>query len=96
MYKRFAKKAVSEMKEGAGKMVIIEGGCGKRVPTVRLNSEKLVKLGASLIRINLDYPGNSKAPNKTVSLEMQVLAALRGIDAAIRRLRGLDSADADP
>jgi hypothetical protein len=95
MYKRFAKKAVSEMKEGAGKMVIIEGGCGKRVPTVRLNSEKLVKLGASLIRINLDYPGNSKAPNKTVSLEMQVLAALRGIDAAIRRLRGLDSASAE-
>lgn len=94
MYKRFAKKALGSIKEGGGKMVIIEGGCGKRVPTVRLNSEKLVKLGASLIRINLDYPSNSKAPGKTVSLEMQVLAALQGIDAAIRRLRGVDSSPA--
>ena len=70
--------------------VIIEGGCGKRVPTVRNNSEKLVKQGAELIRINLDYPTNPSNPAKTVSLEMQVLTALEGIGMAIRRLRALD------
>jgi len=90
MYKKFARKALADVKERGASMVVLEGGCGKRVPTVRLNSEKLVKGGASLIRINLDYPGNSKAPNKTVSLEMQVLSALQGIDGAIRRLRRLD------
>jgi len=51
------------------KVVILEGGCGKRVPTVRLNSNKLVGSGADLIRINLDFPLNPKYPSKTVSLQ---------------------------
>ena len=88
-YRQYAKKALAAVKEQGARFVIIEGGCGKRVPTVRQNSDKLVKLGAHLIRINLDFPG-SKNASKTISLEMRVLEALEGIDMAIRRLRRLD------
>ncbi len=88
-YKRYAKNALAAVKEQGARLVIVEGGCGKRVPTVRQNSDKLVKLGAQLIRINLDYPG-SKNASRTVSLEMRVLEALEGIDMAIRRLRRLE------
>jgi hypothetical protein len=88
-YKRYVKNALAAVKDHGARLVIIEGGCGKRVPTVRQNSDKLVKLGAELIRINLDYPG-SKNASRTVSLEMRVLEALQGIDMAIRRLRRLE------
>ena len=89
-YCRFEKKALKALKEGGSSLVVIEGGCGKRVPTVRRNSEKLVKHGAKLIRINLDYPGCSRtAAHRTVSLEMTALRALEGIDMALQRLRGL-------
>ncbi|EKX46935.1 hypothetical protein GUITHDRAFT_162849 [Guillardia theta CCMP2712] len=84
-YKTWVKRAVANMKLGK-KVVILEGGCGKRVPTVRLNSNKLVASGADLIRINLDFPLNPKYPSKTVSLQTSVLNALVGIDEAIRRL----------
>ena len=88
-YKTFAKNAVKSMEERGAKLVIVEGGCGKRVPTVRLNSEKLVARGAHLIRINLDYPSAPcKAAGRTIPLQMNVLPALQGIDAAIKRLMG--------
>lgn len=89
-YKRFAKEALAAVNKSGAKLVVLEGGCGKRVPTVRLNSEKLVKHGAELVRINLDYASNSKGASKTVSLAINVLAALQGIDMAIRRLRGVE------
>lgn len=88
-YKKFAKRALSDCKDKGAKVVILEGGCGKRVPTVRNNSEKLLGHGAQLIRINLDFPSCSKHASKTVSLKMNVLGALQGIDMAIRRLRSI-------
>lgn len=50
-----------EVSESNSKLVIIEIGCGKRVPTVRKESESIVKeLGkreqVKLIRINPDFP----------------------------------------
>ncbi len=56
---------------------------------MRNKSEKLVKLGASLIRVNIDHPKSDGSAKRTVSLRMSVLDSLSGIDMALRRLRGL-------
>lgn len=75
-----------------GRVVILEGGCGKRVPTVRQHSNSLVKKGASLIRIN-SLESDVITPKaafgvRTVPLQCGVLHALKGIDAFISRARG--------
>jgi hypothetical protein len=56
---------------------------------VRNKSEKLVRLGASLIRVNIDHPKSDASAKRTVSLRMSVLDSLSGIDMALRRLRGV-------
>lgn len=67
------------------KLVILEIGCGTRVPTVRMNSERLVRIGlkrgwtVTLIRINPQYPRNRHHPKQTISIKMTGLAALRRI-----------------
>lgn len=87
-YARWEKAAL-----GQGRTVIVEGGCGKRVPTVRLHNNALVKKGAWLIRIN-SLEGDAVTPpagpgGRTVSLKCGVLHALRGIDAFLARTRGV-------
>ena len=84
-YKMWEKAAMLQ-----GRLVILEGGCGKRVPTVRQHSNALVKKGAALVRIN-SLQSDAVTPqtpgNKTVSLHCGVLHALRGIDAFISKVR---------
>ena len=71
------------------KLVILEAGCGLRVPTVRRHSEKLLRKlgrhGTTLIRINPDWPDNKKDPSgtHTVALRDTCLAAVQKIDDAI-------------
>jgi hypothetical protein len=69
------------------RLVILEAGCGLRVPTVRKHSEKLLrqtgKLGTTLIRINPDRPDNKKNPAATISIRDTCLGAISRIDAAI-------------
>ena len=69
------------------KLVIVEVGCGLRVPTVRRNSERLLKktarYGTQLIRINPDRPENRKTPEATISIRASCLNALLHIDALI-------------
>ena len=69
------------------RLVIVEAGCGLRVPTVRKHSEKLLrqtgKLGTTLIRINPDRPDNKKNPAATISIRDTCLGAITRIDAAI-------------
>eukprot|EP00293_Proteomonas_sulcata_P008060 CAMPEP_0184304246 /NCGR_PEP_ID=MMETSP1049-20130417/13821_1 /TAXON_ID=77928 /ORGANISM="Proteomonas sulcata, Strain CCMP704" /LENGTH=275 /DNA_ID=CAMNT_0026616011 /DNA_START=261 /DNA_END=1088 /DNA_ORIENTATION=+ len=71
---RAAKQGMKDRK----KLVILEGGCGKRVPTVRMNSNSLTAAGAELIRINLDFPDNPKTPQRTTSFRTSVLWLLPG------------------
>jgi len=76
-------------KDPAKRLVIIEGGAGVRVPTVRENSERLLKKlaphGATLVRINLDYPEvRASLARSSISLRSQCLPALETIDHAMR------------
>jgi hypothetical protein len=56
---------------------------------VRNKSEKLVRIGSSFIRVNLDHPKSDASAKRTVSLCMSVLDSLSVIDMALCRLRGL-------
>lgn len=64
----------------ARKLVVIEMGAGKAIPTVRYLSEHYQKKGATLVRIN---PRESDGPNGTLSLPMGALDALESIDAVL-------------
>jgi len=71
-----------EVTEGEGKLVILEIGCGKRVPTVRDESESYVKeLGkhdrVTLIRINPDFPECKYG--HTISIRASALDAITKI-----------------
>jgi NAD-dependent SIR2 family protein deacetylase len=64
-----------------GKLVVIECGAGKAIPTVRRLSEQIARgLGAVLVRINVRDPDG---PKGTLSLAVGALAALREIDAKL-------------
>ncbi len=83
------------------RMVILEMGCGVRVPTIRQTSNRLVskgiKLGGrvDLVRINPVHFGN-KAPRqkeRTVSLKCGAKEGLERIVEEIRRLGGQEDWD---
>ena len=87
-YRAWETAVKSELKRDRRKrLVILEVGCGLRVPTVRRHSEKLLKAtgkyGTRLIRINLDYPEPRKSDqaNAIISLRDTCLGALQKIDA---------------
>lgn len=62
--------------------VVIELGAGTAVPTVRHHSERLVGLGATLIRINPREPGG---PRGTLELAMGAAEALARLAERLRR-----------
>ena len=67
------------------KMVVIEIGAGKAVPTVRMNCEAIAaKMGGKLIRINVR---DSEIPRGNVSLPIGGLEALQRIDAMLEEMR---------
>ncbi len=67
------------------KVIVIEIGAGKAVPTVRLKCEGIAsETSGSLIRINVRDPNT---PRGNVSLPIGGLEALRRIDAIIEELR---------
>jgi len=71
-----------EVMESNAKLAILEVGCGKRVPTVRNESENIVKeLGkkelVTLIRINPDFPECKYG--HTISIRAGALDALTKI-----------------
>ncbi|MGE4550796.1 MAG: Sir2 family NAD-dependent protein deacetylase [Opitutales bacterium] len=67
------------------KMVVIEIGAGKAVPTVRMNCEAIAaETGGKLIRINVR---DSEIPRGNVSLPIGGLEALQRIDAILEEMR---------
>jgi hypothetical protein len=68
-------------------MVVLEGGAGKRVPTVRDNSNRLARAGAALIRVNVDHPGVPSGGRDRIGVRGGVRETLLAIDAAAARLR---------
>ena len=61
-------------------LTILEIGAGSAVPTVRMQSERLLRAGAQLIRIN---PRESHGPGSTISVPMGGLEALRALEALL-------------
>jgi NAD-dependent SIR2 family protein deacetylase len=65
----------------AARVVVIELGAGRAVPTVRAFGERLVaSLGAHLVRVN---PRESDVPRGQIGLSRGALDALRAIDGLI-------------
>nr|VFJ51785.1 MAG: NAD-dependent protein deacetylase, SIR2 family [Candidatus Kentron sp. FM]VFJ52222.1 MAG: NAD-dependent protein deacetylase, SIR2 family [Candidatus Kentron sp. FM]VFK09344.1 MAG: NAD-dependent protein deacetylase, SIR2 family [Candidatus Kentron sp. FM] len=65
----------------AGRLVIIECGAGRAVPTVRVSCEAMAaRFGARLVRIN---PREPEGPPGTLSIASAALAALTAIDELI-------------
>ena len=63
---------------GGGRLVVVEIGAGTAIPTVRMESERVVvRRGATLVRIN---PQDARAPALQVSLAMGAVEGLRAID----------------
>ena len=72
------------------RLVILELGCGLRVPTVRRHAERLlkqtIKYNTQLVRINLDEPEarkHGKLAGAIISLRSTCLAALQQVDSHI-------------
>jgi hypothetical protein len=76
------------------KLVILEIGCGKRIPTVRNASEKKVKSlrmgSARLIRINPDFEladsSHAAVATSIISIKDSALSALQKIDASMTEI----------
>lgn len=63
-----------------GCLAVIEMGAGTAIPSVRRLSERLQRLGATLIRIN---PREPEGPGGTISIGSGALRALRAMDEAM-------------
>jgi NAD-dependent SIR2 family protein deacetylase len=75
-----------------GRLVVVELGAGKAIPTVRMRAERTAttaaangrRSGGSLIRINPDPAAAAAPPGAGVALPAGALAALTAIDARLR------------
>jgi NAD-dependent SIR2 family protein deacetylase len=96
-YEQWEARVLGALRRDPSKrLVILEGGCGPRVPTVRRNSERLLKAtaayGTKLIRINLDFPDVRQAlARHCVPIRGRVLPALEMIDRAVCARLGIAS-----
>lgn len=79
------------LKRAQSRLVIIELGAGKAIPTVRIRAEYVAasavgaSSGGSLIRINPDPGAAAVPPGAGVALPAGALAALSAIDARLHR-----------
>ncbi len=81
-----ARRYVHLRHEAAGRdAVVVEIGAGTAVPTVRLQSERLAALGATLIRIN---PRAPEGPPGTLSLPLGGAEALGALERRLGSARG--------
>jgi len=88
IYRRW-KESVKEMiKSSEVKAVILEIGCGLRVPTVRYESESYLRPGnnCTLIRINVDFPTSDSHGSNVISIAEKGIIAVQSIDKYITQL----------
>jgi len=95
-YNRWWKKHRKRMKDNKQlKLVVLEIGAGVRIPTVRENSEKLMKklpMGqARLIRINPDFEladsSHGAVSTSIIPIKENALSALKKIDCAMKSIK---------
>lgn len=96
-YKKWKKNVMRDLKANPSRrLVIVECGAGIRVPTVRLESEGLLKRAqnqVNLIRINRDYPRCSSHPGNTISFARPARDVLLEIEQHIKTLLPLYEAN---
>jgi NAD-dependent SIR2 family protein deacetylase len=75
---------LGELRRSRARVVVVECGAGKAIPTVRLQAQRIAReLGGLLVRINVrDF----EVPDGQVALPMGALAGLAGIDERLREL----------
>jgi len=89
-YQEWESEMETAVADGA-RLVILELGCGLRVPSVRVECEAVLRDTvargghAKLVRINPDFPENESCPEHTISIGDSALNALMRIDAAMTR-----------
>jgi hypothetical protein len=69
------------------RLVVVELGAGKAIPTVRMRAERIAATaaaGGSLIRVNPDPAAAVVPPGAGIALPAGALAALTAIDARLR------------
>ncbi len=75
---------LQDLRRTKGKLVVVECGAGKAIPTVRLQAQRVAReLGGLLVRINLR---DGEVPAGQVSLAMGASAALSAIDDRLREI----------
>lgn len=75
----------AQMRAARARVVVIECGAGKAIPTVRLQAQRVAReLGGLLVRINVREP---EVPAGQISLAMGAKAALTAIDERVAALR---------
>mmetsp|Transcript_93588 Transcript_93588/g.165593 ORF Transcript_93588/g.165593 Transcript_93588/m.165593 type:complete len:410 (+) Transcript_93588:66-1295(+) len=109
-------KCVRGLKSGsngrkAPRLVLLEIGCGLRVPSVRMEMECVLRdlvnaerhhleeaetCQVVLVRINPDWPQNPLMSEHTIEIRAQALEALTAIDRCINKLRSTHSPSSDP
>jgi len=81
-------EAFFESLPASAKVVVVEVGAGKAVPTVRYTSESVLERfpSARLIRINVDEPENRRQPKQTIEVPAGGKSALEAINQELGRL----------
>jgi len=89
-YQQWEEQMETQAEEAGARVVLLELGCGMRVPSVRAECEEVLRDTlqrggqAVLIRVNPDFPDNKDCPHNTISIRDSALSALTRIDAAMR------------
>ena len=72
---------LDDLHEGGARLVVVECGAGRAIPTVRWTCERAARLlGGLLVRLN---PRDPHVPEGHLSLPLPALAALQAIDARL-------------
>lgn len=92
VYQAWEERMEVQAEKHAARVVILELGCGVRVPSVRRECESvlddtLTRGGdALLVRVNPEFSENDSCPEHTISISDSALHALRLIDEALNDL----------
>jgi len=92
-YECWSSTARKLCRHGGRRLVILEIGAGTNVPSVRYNSQIMLRAisgNATLIRINVDYP---RGEGNVISIMERGLPALKLIDETIKLITNQRSID---
>jgi hypothetical protein len=97
-YHHWEDSVLQTLKENKhAKIVLVEIGCGIRVPSVRYQSESWLEMAtnATLVRINPDFPLSGESWKfKTIPIMNGGLASIKKIDEFLTQMESKKESDA--